>query len=161
MLARRRGRGLALEVLYEHDVAHHPAMAVFARRLTEQLEDEEELDDEPFDGPTLAFTRELIHGVVTHRVEIDRLIAKYAPEWPLDQVAVVDRNILRMALYEILVDQAIPIKVAINEAVELSKLYGAEATPRFVNGVLGSLAAEVDALREELFGPALKSDRPA
>lgn len=135
-------------------------MAVLARRQAERLEDED-VYDEPFDTPTLAFTRELIHGVVTHRAEIDRLIAKYAPEWPLDQVAVVDRNILRMALYEILIDQTTPIKVAINEAVELSKLYGAEATPRFVNGVLGSLAAEVEMLRQELLGSTLKANRAA
>jgi N utilization substance protein B len=70
---------------------------------------------------------------------LDSVISKHAPEWPLDQVAVIDRNILRIALWEIAVYNHTPVKVAINEAVELSKMFGSESTPRFVNGVLGSL----------------------
>jgi transcription antitermination protein NusB len=72
--------------------------------------------------------------------QLDGFIAQHAPEWPFDQVAIIDRNILRIALWEIAVSDQTPIKVAINEAVELGKVYGSDSTPRFVNGVLGSLA---------------------
>ncbi len=75
---------------------------------------------------------------------LDGLIAKHAPEWPLDQVATIDRNIIRISLWEFAVYQKTPIKVAINEAVELAKVFGSDSTPRFVNGVLGSLAAHLD-----------------
>jgi N utilization substance protein B len=74
---------------------------------------------------------------LTH--ELDQLIAKYAPEWPLDQIATIDRNILRIAFWEFAVSRETPVKVAINEAVELAKLYGSDSAPRFINGVLGTL----------------------
>ncbi len=150
MIARRRGRCLALEVLYEYDIAGHAPLAVLARRLSEQLEDEEE-SGTTIEAPTLLFTRELIEGVTAFEVELDRLIVRYAPEWPLDQIAAIDRNILRLAIYEMVFDREAPMKVAINEAVELSKLYGSDSTPRFVNGVLGSLADEIEAVRAQLW----------
>lgn len=81
---------------------------------------------------------------------LDRLISDHAPEWPLDQVAIIDRNILRIALWEFAVFQETPIKVVINEAVELSKVYGSDSTPRFVNGVLGSLANQSNQIQQEL-----------
>jgi N utilization substance protein B len=79
-------------------------------------------------------------GVLPIRKELDRFIADHAPDWPLDQVAIIDRNILRIALWEFAVADGTPLKVAINEAVELAKTYGSDSAPRFVNGVLGSLA---------------------
>ena len=81
---------------------------------------------------------------------MDTLITRYAPEWPLDQMAVIDRNVLRIAIFEFLIDSDTPVKVAINEAVELAKLYGSDSSPRFINGVLGSLAEQIPVLREEL-----------
>jgi N utilization substance protein B len=89
------------------------------------------------------FASNLVHGVIQHLAEIDKLIARYAPEWPLDQMAVIDRNVLRIAIFEFLIDGRTPIKVAINEAVELAKTYGSDSAPRFVNGVLGTLADQV------------------
>ena len=81
---------------------------------------------------------------------MDQFIAEHAPEWPLDQVAVVDRNILRIALWEFAVYRHTPLKVAINEAVELAKSFGSDSTPRFVNGVLGSLANRENELQQAL-----------
>jgi N utilization substance protein B len=78
---------------------------------------------------------------------MDRLIAEYAPEWPVDQLAIVDRNVLRIAIYELAMDSSTPVKVAINEAVELAKSYGSDNSARFVNGVLGSLVERLDTLR--------------
>ncbi len=83
----------------------------------------------------------LVTGVLEHRERLDALIRRYAPEWPLDQIAILDRNILRIAIFELIVDDTVPVKVAINEAVELAKTFGAESTPRFINGVLGTLAS--------------------
>jgi transcription antitermination protein NusB len=127
---RRRSRILALQALYEIDTTHHPVGMVLDQRLAE--------DPLPDEGE--AFARELITGVMKHQAELDELIQHYAPEWPVDQMAVVDRNVLRIAIYEFFISKVTPIKVAINEAVELAKLFGSDSAPRFVNGVLGALA---------------------
>ena len=130
MKVRRRSRILALQALYEIDTTHHPAGTVLDQRLA----------DDPLPDEGEAFARELITGVMKHQAELDELIQHYAPEWPVDQMAVVDRNVLRIAIYEFSLSKATPIKVAINEAVELAKLFGSDSAPRFVNGVLGALA---------------------
>ncbi|MCI0393585.1 MAG: transcription antitermination factor NusB [Chloroflexi bacterium] len=144
MKTRRRARRLTLEVLYEVDVAEHSAPEVLERRVSEQ----------PLEKAGIEFTDKLVTGVLQFQEGIDNLIARYAPEWPLDQMAVIDRNILRIAIFEFLVDTETPIKVAINEAVELAKLYGSDSAPRFINGVLGSLAERVPELRAELLATA-------
>ena len=130
MKPRTRARSLALQVLYEVDIANHPAADVFRSRL----------DDSSLSNELNDFARQIIFGVLPLTNNLDHLIAKYAPEWPLDQIATIDRNILRMALWEFAVLRETPIKVAINEAVELAKLFGSDSAPRFVNGVLGALA---------------------
>ena len=83
----------------------------------------------------------LVRGVLEHRPDLDRVIMGIATDWPLDQMAIVDRNILRIAVFEIMIDQETPVKVAINEAVELAKLFGSDSSQRFVNGVLGTLVS--------------------
>ena len=83
----------------------------------------------------------LVSGVVQHKEKIDLNIQKFAPAWPIEQISVVDRNILRLAIFEILLDNKVPVKVAINEAVELAKVFGGDNSPRFVNGVLGSISS--------------------
>ena len=133
MHVRRKARQVALEILYEVDCAEHPADDVITRRLVDE--------EDPLDEATEAFLREMIHGVIQHQAALDSVIHKYAPEWPVDQMAIIDRNILRMAIFEIAIDEHTPLKVAINEAVELAKIYGSDSAPRFVNGVLGTLAS--------------------
>jgi transcription antitermination protein NusB len=138
MKPRTRARSLALQVLYEVDLTEHLPGVVYEQRLGE-LDD----DGQPQPGfsPELAeFARQIIFGVLPLAGKLDETIARYAPEWPFDQIAAIDRNILRIATWEFAVSHETPIKVAINEAVELAKLYGADNAPRFVNGVLGSLA---------------------
>ena len=130
MKPRTRARSLALQVLYEVDMANHPPAEVFKSRL-----EESPLSDELSD-----FARKIIFGVLPRTTDLDQLIAKYAPEWPFEQVAAIDRNILRIALWEFAIFHETPIKVAINEAVELAKEFGSDSAPRFVNGVLGALA---------------------
>ena len=130
MKPRTRARSLALQVLYEVDMANHSPADVFRARL-----EESPLSDELSD-----FARKIIFGVLPRTTDLDQLIAKYAPEWPFEQVAAIDRNILRIALWEFAVFHETPVKVAINEAVELAKEFGSDSAPRFVNGVLGALA---------------------
>ncbi len=134
MKVRRRARILALQALYEIDTTQHPVGTVLDQRLTE--------DPLPEEGE--AFARELLTGVIQHRVTLDELIQRYAPEWPVEQMAVIDRNVLRIAIYEFFISKLTPTKVAINEAVELAKLFGSDSAPRFVNGVLGALASPAE-----------------
>lgn len=130
MKPRTRARSLALQVLYEVDVANHPPADIYRLRL----------EDNPLPDDLSDFARQIIFGVLPLTTTLDEIIARYAPEWPLDQIAAIDRNILRMALWEFAVYHDTPIKVAINEAVELAKQYGSDSAPRFINGVLGALA---------------------
>jgi transcription antitermination protein NusB len=130
MKPRTRARSLALQVLYEVDIAKHPPADIYKLRLEEM----------PLSDDLSEFARQIIFGVIPLTNTLDEYIAKYAPEWPLDQIAAIDRNILRMALWEFAVYHDTPIKVAINEAVELAKQYGSDSAPRFINGVLGALA---------------------
>lgn len=130
MKPRTRARSIALQALYEIDITGHPPDLVLEERLAET----------PLENNLGDFARKIVFGIQPIVHELDEIISKHAPEWPLDQVATIDRNIMRIALWEIAVSNQTPLKVAINEAVELGKIFGSESTPRFVNGVLGSLA---------------------
>ncbi len=140
MKTRRRARRTALETLYEVDLVTHPLGEVLNGRVSAH----------PMESKGVAFASALVRGVIEHQAIIDVFIARYAPEWPLDQMAVIDRNILRIAIFEFVVDGGTPVKVAINEAVELAKTYASDSAPRFINGVLGTLANIVPDLQEEL-----------
>ena len=135
MRDRRRARGVALQALYEIDTTRHAPGVVLDQRLAEV----------PLRPDGQAFARELVTGVLQHRDRLDARIAAHAPEWPIRQLAAIDRNVLRIAIYEFEVSHITPTRVAINEAVELAKQYGSDSASRFVNGVLGAIAAESDA----------------
>jgi transcription antitermination protein NusB len=134
---RRQARSSALQALYELDTTNHLAGDVIAYRL----------EDHPLPAEGEAFLRLLVSGVVEHRQQLDAMIQKYAPTWPVSQIAVIDRNVLRIALYELSGAIDTPPKVAINEAVDLAKAFGSDSSSRFVNGVLGSAVAERASLR--------------
>lgn len=140
MKPRTRARSAALQALYEADLVGHPIGEAIQARI-----EENELD-----GTLAEFTRQIAAGVWPITRQLDAFIAEHAPEWPLDQVAIIDRNILRIALWEFAVSGKTPIKVAINEAVELAKVFGSDSTPRFVNGVLGSLANRQNEIKQAL-----------
>ncbi len=129
--ARRKARAIALQVLYEIDSVGHETEAVVSRLLAEGGLSEE----------NNAFIRELVSRVIQNKEEIDRNIRSFAKAWPIAQIPVIDRNILRLAIFEILFDNKVSIKVAINEAVELAKKFGSDNSSKFVNGVLGSVSA--------------------
>ena len=126
---RRKTRGVTLQVLCEVDSVRHDPRAVLDIRAAE----------EALSTPDEEFARGLVLGVLENLDEIDKIVTKFAPSWPINQMAVVDRNILRIAIHEIMIGVETPPKVAINEAVELAKAFGADSSGKFVNGVLGSV----------------------
>ena len=128
--ARRRARRLALQALYEINSSGHKA-----EKVVNQLLADGDLSEENAD-----FTRELVSGVIQNKDKIDEHIKRFAPAWPIDQIPAVDRSILRLAIFEILIDNKVPMKVAINEAVELAKTFGSDNSSKFVNGVLGAVS---------------------
>ena len=131
---RRKARTLALQVLFEVDSVAHDAEQALERLLVEASLPEEGVN----------FARELVSGVLTNKERIDNIIQTHAPAWPVAQMAAIDRNILRLAMFEILLNNKVPVKAAINEAVELAKTFGSENSPKFINGVLGTVSAQAN-----------------
>ncbi|MFW6118541.1 MAG: transcription antitermination factor NusB [Chloroflexota bacterium] len=130
--ARRKARIVALQTLYELDCTKHKAEEALAHlRAGETLPQE-----------VLSFSEELVKGVLQNKSELDALIKKFAPAFPPEQMSIIDRNILRLAIFEILCTDKTPIKVVINEAIELAKEFGGDSSPRLINGVLGSITIE-------------------
>ena len=127
---RRRARALALKVLYEVNSVGHEVEGVVTRLL----------EVEGLSGGNAFFAQELVSGVIRNKETIDLNIRNLASAWPMEQIPMVDRNILRVAIFEILLDNKVPVKAVINEAVELAKKFGSDNSPKFVNGVLGSVS---------------------
>ena len=150
MKQRTRARSIALQALFEIDLSGHAMGTVIQERLEET----------PMDEGLVLFVHQIVQGVTPLAKTLDLLIAEHAPEWPMEQVAYIDRNILRIALWEIAIFKKTPIKVAINEAVELAKAYGSDSTPRFVNGVLGSLADHQNEIQQALQDYAAPDNLP-
>ncbi|MFQ6122247.1 MAG: transcription antitermination factor NusB [Dehalococcoidales bacterium] len=128
---RRKARAIALQALYEIDSAGHELEVVVSRLLAEG----------GLSAENNAFVRELVSEVMRNKKKIDHNIERFATAWPIEQIPLIDRNILRLAILEILFDNKVSVKVAINEAVELAKKFGSDNSPKFVNGVLGSVSA--------------------
>jgi len=128
--SRRWARALALQALYEIDSVGHDSEGVLSQLLSQRRLSEE----------NNAFVRELVSGVLQDKERIDQYIRNFAPAWPVEQIPIIDRNVLRLAIYEILLDNKVPVKVAINEAVELAKTFGGNSSSKFINGVLSSVA---------------------
>jgi len=129
LTGRARARAVALQALYELDATAHDLQTVIQRRL----------DSDGTPEAEATYASHLIQGVQSNRDEIDDLIHRAAPAWPLDQMSRVDKSILRVAIFEMLHQPGLSPKVAINEAVELAKLFGHDSSPKFVNGVLGTI----------------------
>ena len=126
---RRQARMIALQTLYEQDIAQHSSAEVLQRHVEERN----------LPPKVVEYADELIRGVNTHLTDIDAHIQSAAREWPLQQMARIDKNILRLAIYEILFNNNVPARAAINEAVELAKTFGSDTSSRFINGVLGTI----------------------
>lgn len=137
MSNRHLARTMAMQSLYEWD---------FNGRKEGKLQEilKHNLKEFAPDFDDKGFTKTITDGVQKHQAEIDAMIVKYAPEWPLEQITVVDRNVLRIGIYELYYNQDIPPKVAINEAIELAKTFGGESSGKFINGVLGTIFKQMD-----------------
>jgi transcription antitermination protein NusB len=135
MSNRHLARTIAVQTLYQWDFNDRK----------ENIDDILKNDKESFapDFDDGGFIEHLTHGVVNNQTEIDGMIIKYAPEWPLEQITIIDRNVLRLGIFELKYDPNIPAKVAINEAIELAKNFGGESSGKFVNGVLGAVFKEI------------------
>jgi transcription antitermination protein NusB len=139
---RRKARSIALQALYEIDSVQHDP-----EEILKHLQCEADLSAENFN-----FAHELVEGVLRYKDKLDAQIQRYAPAWPIEQIAFIDRNILRLAIFEILIDNKIPVKVAINEAVELAKNFGSDSSSKFINGVLGAVSANINKENPSLGG---------
>lgn len=137
MSNRHLARTIALQSLYEWDFRDKKSgvlPVIIEHNLNEFAPN---FDDK-------GFAKSIVKGVIDHFKEINALIIKYAPEWPLDQITIVDRNVLRIGIFELKFSPEIPPKVAINEAIELAKAFGGESSGKFVNGVLGTIYKEME-----------------
>ncbi len=137
MSNRHLARSIAMQTLYEWDFRGQPTaiLPVLTKQNLKEF------------GAGLTennFTNEIIDGVIKNLAAIDKIIEKYAPEWPLEQITTVDRNVLRIGIFELKFFEGTPPKVAINEAIELAKSFGGPSSGRFVNGVLGSIFKDMD-----------------
>src|SRR3990170_7792766 len=145
MASRHNARHVVLQTLYELDFSNKLGVADYRSALAKNIQDSEKDIKEP------DFPVGLIEGVIEHQKEIDALITKVATEWPLEKINLVDRNVLRLGLFELLWGnrEEVPPKVAINEAIELAKEFSGEASGKFVNGVLGTVFRETESLSKE------------
>lgn len=130
---RRKARVIALQTLYALDYTKHKAEEALAHLATE----------EALPPEALSFSEELVQGVLQNKPKLDNLIKRFAPTFPIEQMPIIDRNILRLAIFEILFNSNTPTKVAINEAVELAKIFGSESSSRLINGILGAIVTEM------------------
>ncbi|EKD76645.1 MAG: transcription antitermination factor NusB [uncultured bacterium] len=131
MANRHLARTISLQSLYEWDFNNRkqPIAEIMQRNVNEFAP---AFDDQQF-------SEHLVKGVIDNLVKLNEFITKFAPEWPIEQITVVDRNVLRLGIFELKFDDDIPPKVAINEAIELAKTFGGPSSGKFVNGVLGSI----------------------
>jgi N utilization substance protein B len=129
---RRKARIAALQALYEIDCTQHEATDILAHFRAEKTLPPE----------AISFSEQLVLGVIQNKLKLDNIIKHFAPAFPIEQMSLIDRNILRLAIFEALFDNNTPIKVAINEAVELAKSFGSDSSSRLINGVLGSVVSK-------------------
>lgn len=132
----RRARIAVLESLYESETSNHDPEAVYERQMERAELEDPELAAE---GPR-GFGKGLLRAIWSQRAELDRHIAEAAPKYPVSAMAVVDRNVLRLAIWELVSDNSAPAGAIVNDAVELANRYGGESSPRFVNGVLRTIS---------------------
>ncbi len=137
MSERRKSRKDALEILYEKEITEQPLEEILRNRRLARGEEPSE------------FAIELVKGVEEHREQIDKIIRAHTDNWALERMPVVDRNLIRIGLYEMLYKEDIPHSVSINEAVELAKIYGMEESSKFINGILGRIATELKESKEK------------
>jgi len=151
----RRARFLVIEALYESETSDHAAVDAYDRRLREIASEDKELAN----GKAAGYGRDALTGVLELQPEIDRRISAAATQFPLGDMAIVDRNILRLAIWELLANASAPVGAVVNEAVELAHRYGGESSPAFVNGVLRTVSQRLRERATE--SPPREAETPA
>ena len=146
MSNRHLARTVAMQILFEWDFNNR------SQKLAEVIERNMN-EFAPGLGEDVKFIEELVRGVTKNMEEIDKTIIKYAPEWPIDKITIIDRNILRLGIYELLIARDVPPKVAINESIEIGKTYGGESSGRFINGVLGAIYRDIGSEEDDVITP--------
>lgn len=138
-------RTIAMQTLFEWDFNNRAQKLqdIMTRNIKEFAPGMEEM----------IFSEKLVKGVVKNLDEIDKIIVKHAPEWPIKKITVIDRNVLRLGIYELKFLKEVPPKVAINESIEVAKTYGGETSGRFVNGVLGAIYREMEITENDIITP--------
>lgn len=139
-MKRREARELALKILYARDIGKNDPQLIM-----EQLFAEEQVEEKG-----QKFCRWLVEGVIENLAASDQLISQYATEWPVDRLAAIDRNLMRIALFEFYFTDEVPGAVAVNEAIEVAKIYGSAESPRFINGVLGNIIKDLPQIKSGL-----------
>lgn len=129
----RKARNLALQALYELDCTDHLPEDVVQMRI----------EDSGINIKTAHFLTSLVSGVLERTSTLDNIIMIHAPEWPVDQLAVIDRNLLRLAIYELTIGKQMSVSATVNEYIEMAKQFGGDTTPRFINGVLGTVTESI------------------
>ena len=146
MSNRHLARTVAMQILFEWDFNHR------SQKLGEVME----RNIAEFGaglGEDTIFIEQLVRGVTKNLAKIDEIIIHYAPEWPIEKITIIDRNVLRLGIYELKIAAKIPPKVAINEAIEIAKTYGGESSGRFVNGVLGAIFRDIEIENNDIITP--------
>ena len=146
MSNRHLARAVAMQTLFEWDFNNR------SQKLIEVLE-RNIIEFAPGMWTDVSFIKKLVRGVTKNLEKIDKTIIKYAPEWPIEKITIIDRNILRLGIYELVIAREVPPKVAINESIEIAKTYGGESSGRFVNGVLGAIYRELEAEEDDVITP--------
>lgn len=136
-MVRRLARETTMKALFAFDLGKNEPTDILTR-----LCEEDKIPSEAEE-----FSNYLLKGVLANRKFLDRVIGKYAIEWKIERIAAVDRNILRIALYELFFSENMPVAVPVNEAIEIAKLYGGDESPRFINGILGKVIKELPSLK--------------
>lgn len=145
MSNRHLARTIAMQILFEWDFNNR------SQKLINVLE--KDIDEFAPGLEDTSFIENLVRGVTKNMDEIDKTIVKYAPEWPIDKITVIDRNILRLGIYELNFLKEVPPKVVINESIEIAKTYGGDSSGRFVNGVLGAIYREMEVEENDVITP--------
>ena len=146
---RRKSREIALQMLYQMEMTAQPPPVVIDLYYELESGDDDKDPDPDIAQAVRPFAEQLVNGVYAHRDELDRMIVAASENWRLERMSIIDRNVLRIALFEMLYRIEIPPKVSINEAIDLGKTFGSPDSGAFINGILDHLLPEVNRIREE------------
>lgn len=146
-MKRRVAREIALQSLYQIEMNEVSVGDAITTAMHEAENDNEAGLDMREDGQNSSYIHDLVEGTITNKIKIDDILEVYLKGWQMDRLSRIDREVMRLAVYEMLFRSDVPPKVVVNEAIELAKHFGSEESGKFVNGVLGKMIKEIDSLK--------------